>query len=127
MATFAKLADDGKTVVNILAFDKAKTTKNNEINEEVGQGYLYRTHGWPPELWRISEIEKGVPYRKNSANIGYTYDSALDGFIQPKEHPSWTLNETTCRWEAPIPQPDDNKVYRWDEANLSWVEMAKAV
>ena len=58
MACFAKLGDDGKTVVNILAFDIAKTTKNNQINEEVGQGALYRNHGWPAELWRISEIEK---------------------------------------------------------------------
>ena len=130
MATFAKLADDGKTVVNILAFDKAKTTKNNQINEEVGQGYLYRNHGWPAELWKISEIEKGVPYRKNSAGIGHTYDSTRDAFITPQPYPSWILNETTCRWEAPIPRPDDEekmrhgvgKIYHWNEENQTWVE-----
>jgi len=129
MATFAKLADDGKTVVNILAFDKAKTTKNNQINEEVGQGYLYRNHGWPAELWKISEIEKGVSYRKNFANIGYTYDSTRDAFITPQPYPSWILNETTCQWEAPIPRPDDEekmrhgvgKIYHWDEENQTWV------
>ena len=121
MATFAKLADDGKTVVNILAFDKAKTTKNNQINEEVGQGYLYRTHGWPAELWKISEIDIGVPYRKNSANIGNTYDSTRDAFIASQPYPSWILNETTCKWEAPIPRPDDDKVYDWDEENQAWV------
>ena len=129
MATFAKLADDGKTVVNILAFDKAKTTKNNQINEEVGQGYLYRNHGWPAELWKISEIEKGIPYRKNFANIGYTYDSTRDAFITPQPYPSWILNETTCQWEAPIPRPDDEekmrhgvgKIYHWDEENQTWV------
>jgi len=122
MATFAKLADDGKTVVNILAFDKAKTTKNNQINEEVGQGYLYRNHGWPAELWKISEIEEGVPYRKNFARIGHTYDSARDAFITLQPYPSWTLNETTCQWEAPIPRPDDDKSYAWDEENQTWVE-----
>ena len=121
MATFAKLADDGKTVINILAFDKVKTTKNNQINEEVGQGYLYRNHGWPAELWKISEIEKGVPYRKNSAAIGHTYDSTRDAFIALQPHPSWILNETTCKWEAPIPRPDDDKVYDWDEENQAWV------
>jgi len=128
MATFAKLADDGKTVVNIIVVDKAKTTKNNQINEEVGQGYLYRNHGWPPELWKISEIEGGVPYRKNSAGIGHTYDSARDAFIVPKPFPSWILNETTCKWEAPIPKPDDasqaqkdNKAYHWNEENQTWV------
>ena len=71
MATFAKLSDDGKTVVNILTFDKAKTTKNNEINEEVGQGYLYRNHGWPAELWKISDVDGVTPYRKNFAGIGH--------------------------------------------------------
>jgi hypothetical protein len=129
MATFAKLADDGKTVVNILAFDIAKTTKNHQTNEEVGQGYLYRNHGWPAELWKISEIEKGIPYRKNFANIGYTYDSTRDAFITPQPYPSWILNETTCQWEAPIPRPDDEekmrhgvgKIYHWDEENQTWV------
>ena len=129
MACFAKLADDGKTVVNTLAFDKAKTTKNNQINEEVGQGYLYRNHGWPAKLWRLSETEKGVPYRKNSAGIGHTYDSARDAFIVPKPFPSWILNETTCKWEAPIPKPDDakqmqhgvGKIYHWNEENQTWV------
>ena len=96
MATFAKLGDDGKTVVNISVVDGAKTTKNNQINEEVGQGYLYRTHGWPAELWKISEIDRDVAYRKNSASIGDTYDSARDAFIAPQPYPSWILNETTC-------------------------------
>ena len=129
MATFAKLADDGKTVVNIVAFDIAKTTKNNKINEEVGQGHLYRTHGWPAQLWRLSETDRGVPYRKNSANIGYTYDSAHDAFIAPKPYPSWILNETTCKYDPPIPYPEDatmtgggNKAYSWDESNQAWQE-----
>ena len=130
MAIFAKLADDGKTVVNILAFDIAKTTKNNQINEEVGQGYLYRTHGWPAELWRLSEIEEGTPYRKNFAGIGHTYDSTRDAFITLQPYPSWILNETTCQWEAPIPKPDDakqmqhgvGKIYHWDEENQTWVD-----
>ena len=129
MTTFAKLADDEKTVVNIIVVDVAKTTKNNQINEEVGQGCLYRNHGWPAELWKISEIEKGIPYRKNSANIGYTYDSTRDAFITPQPYPSWILNETTCQWEAPIPRPDDEekmrhgvgKIYHWDEENQTWV------
>ena len=129
MATFAKLSDDGKTVVNILTFDKVKMTKNNEINEEVGQGHLYRTHGWPAELWKISEVDGVTPYRKNFASIGHTYDSARDAFIHPQKYPSWILNETTCQWEAPIPRPDDEeemrhgvgKIYHWDEENQTWV------
>jgi hypothetical protein len=65
----------------------------------------------------------GTPHRKNYAGIGYTYDSGRDAFIPPKPYPSWTLNETTCNWEAPTPMPIDNKFYRWDEPTVSWVEV----
>jgi len=129
MAIFAKLADDGKTVVNIIVVDKANTTKNNKINEEVGQGYLYRNHGWPAELWKISETDGATPYRKNFASIGNTYDSTRDAFITPQPYPSWTLNETSCRYEAPTPKPVSPKnaegleieIYTWDESTQTWI------
>jgi hypothetical protein len=37
---------------------------------------------------------------------------------------SWTFNEDLCKYEPPIPRPDDGKVYRWDEPTVSWVEVA---
>ena len=62
-------------------------------------------------------------FRKNFAGIGYTYDQDRDAFIPPKpDFDSWVLNETTCRWEAPVPYPSDGKVYAWSEANTEWVE-----
>ena len=36
---------------------------------------------------------------------------------------SWVFNEELCRFEAPIPYPDDGKFYVWDEPTTSWVEM----
>jgi hypothetical protein len=65
----------------------------------------------------------GTPLRKNYAGIGYTYDSTRDAFIPSKPFNSWTLNETTCLWEAPTPMPDDGKMYSWDEETTSWVEI----
>ena len=65
----------------------------------------------------------GTPLRKNYAGIGYTYDSTRDAFIPPKPFNSWTLNETTCLWEAPTPMPDDGKMYSWDEETTSWTEI----
>jgi hypothetical protein len=62
----------------------------------------------------------GIPFRKNYASIGGYYDEALDGFVPPKPFESWTLNETTCNWEPPTPQPTDYATW-WDEATLSWV------
>jgi len=60
-------------------------------------------------------------FRKNYASIGYTYDAQRDAFIPPKPFPSWTLNEDTCLWDAPVAYPTDGQRYQWDEATTSWV------
>lgn len=62
----------------------------------------------------------GVPLRKNFAAIGYSYDHVLDAFIPPKPYPSWVLNETTCRYEAPIPKPQDMINAKWNEEAQEW-------
>ena len=62
--------------------------------------------------------------RKNFAGIGYTYDAQRDAFIPPQPFQSWTLNDQTCLWDAPVPYPDDDtKPYLWDEATVSWIEV----
>ena len=76
----------------------------------------YNTHGGV-------HTQGGTPLRKNYAGIGYTYDNTRDAFIPPKPYNSWVLNETTCLWEAPIPMPDDDKMYSWDEETTSWIEI----
>ena len=62
----------------------------------------------------------GQPFRKNFAGPGYFYDADRDAFIPPKPFPSSVLNEDTCLWEYPIPKPDDDLLYEWDEATVSW-------
>ena len=76
----------------------------------------YNTHGGVHALG-------GTPLRKNYAGMGYTYDTTLDAFIAPKPYPSWTLNEDTCLWEAPVTHPDDGLMYTWDEETLTWIEV----
>ena len=66
--------------------------------------------------------EGGTPLRKNYAGIGYIYDAVRDAFYAPQPFASWTLNETTCQWDSPVPYPDDGTLYRWHEATTSWVE-----
>lgn len=65
----------------------------------------------------------GTPLRGNYAGVGYTYDATNDVFIPPQPFPSWVLNQSTWLWEAPVPMPTDGKIYRWDEAITSWVEV----
>jgi len=62
-----------------------------------------------------------TPLRKNYAGIGYTYDSQRNAFIPPQPFPSWTMNEQTCLWSAPVPMPTDGAYY-WDEATTSWIK-----
>jgi len=64
----------------------------------------------------------GIPLRKNYAGIGYTYDDERDAFIPPKPFDSWILNELTCQWESPIPYPDDENNYVWNEEQKDWVK-----
>lgn len=69
----------------------------------------------------------GTPLRKNYAGVGYTYDAGRDAFIPPKPFASWTLNDTTCLWDAPVAMPTDGKVYDWDEESRNWVEVVLPV
>lgn len=62
----------------------------------------------------------GVPFRKNYAGIGYSYDPQRDAFIPPKPFSSWKLVEQSCLWDAPIPYPNDGNRYFWDEETQQW-------
>jgi len=33
---------------------------------------------------------------------------------------SWTLNQETAEWEAPVPYPTDGERYLWNEETISW-------
>lgn len=65
----------------------------------------------------------GTPFRKNYAGIGFTYDEQRDAFIPPQPFPSWTLDEFSCLWEAPIPYPEDGGFYVWNEGAQEWVQI----
>jgi hypothetical protein len=62
----------------------------------------------------------GTPFRGNYAGIGFKYDEALDAFLPPQPFPSWTLNEATYSWEAPVPYPTDGEDYVWNENRKEW-------
>lgn len=63
----------------------------------------------------------GVALRGNYAGKGMVYDATHDVFYEKQPHPSWTLNQTTWSWEAPIPMPTDEHYYEWDETQGNWV------
>ena len=69
------------------------------------------------------ETKEDGSIRKNYAGIGYTYDETRDAFIPPKTYPSWTLDEDTCLWEAPVAYPTDGNMYEWNETDQQWDEI----
>jgi hypothetical protein len=82
----------------------------------------YNTRGgihYDPTTGKPSD-DQSKAYRKNYAGIGYSYDVTRNAFIPPKPYNSWNLNEDSCLWEAPIPMPEDDKSYFWDEENQAW-------
>jgi hypothetical protein len=64
--------------------------------------------------------------RKNYAGIGYSYDQTRDAFIPPQPFPSWTLNETTCYWDAPVAYPDNGNQYQWNEDTQTWDQVTES-
>jgi hypothetical protein len=118
MAHFAKL-DENNIVLEVIV------VSNDDINdlpfpdsEPVGIQFISQL-STENSNWKQTSYNNN--FRKNYAGIGYTYDVERDAFIAPKEYASWVLNEDTCRWEFPVPYPEDGNDYRWDEDTISWV------
>ena len=118
MAHFAEIDENG-IVLRVLVVDNAQ--------ESNGQDFLANTLGlggtWVKTSYNTVggvHTNGGTPLRKNYAGIGYTYDSDRDAFIPPKPFASWTLNEDSCLWEAPVAMPTDGERYTWNEETTSW-------
>ena len=103
--------------------------KNNVVTEViVGKDETDISHDWEQVYGEIrNQVCKRTSYngniRKNYAGIGFTYDVQRDAFIPPKPYSSWLLNEQTCRWDAPVAYPNDNKKYIWNEQEKNWKEL----
>lgn len=116
MAHFAKL-DENNIVIKVDVIHNDVAT-----SESAGAIFLNNMYG-TSDTWKQTSYNTfgnqhtkgGTPFRKNFAGIGFTYDASNDAFIAPKPYNSWTLNNTTYLWEAPITRPDDGQPYVWDE------------
>lgn len=119
MAHFAEL-DANNVVLRVIVIGNADTADANGVEKEyIGAAFCERLFGG---VWKQTSYNNNI--RKNYAGIGYTYDATRDAFIPPMPtNGTWVLNETTCQWERPIQLPKDGKMYNWDEATQSWVEV----
>ena len=118
MALFAKL-DSNNKVIKIDSVDDKELLLDGIESEQKGIDFLnnlFKTNN----VW--VRTFRDHSQRKNHAGVGYTYDKDKDAFIPYQPYPSWILNETTCRWDAPVTYPDDGKYYLWNETILNWQE-----
>jgi hypothetical protein len=109
MAHFAQIDENNIVVRVIVVSNEHAADGENWCNQFLGG------------QWKQTSYSGNL--RKNFAGIGYTYDAARDAFVPPKPFSSWVLNETTCRWDAPLPYPSDGELYSWDEVSGSWVQV----
>lgn len=115
MAHFAELGENN-VVLRVIVVDNKDTMDTNGVEvEEIGATFCRNLLGG---TWK--QTSYNANFRKNYAGFGFTYDSQRDAFIPPKPFNSWTLDEDTCRWEAPTPHPTDGKLYTWNEETTSW-------
>lgn len=110
MAHFAKVVNG--IVEQVIVADTKEWCEANLGGEWVQTSY--NTYGNVHKLG-------GTPLHKNYAGIGYSWDGT--GFAAPQPYPSWSLDLYSYLWQAPVAMPEDGKVYAWDEATTSWVEV----
>lgn len=117
MSHFAKVFD-GKVINVIVAEPEFFATFADPYPGEWIRT-SYNTHG-NVHYGQDGNPDGGVALRGNYAGVGYTYDKVNDVFYAPQPYPSWSLNKSTWLWEAPVPYPNDDQFYEWNEATLSW-------
>jgi len=102
----------------IISINNSVITDSNGVEkEQLGNDFINKLYN-TRDVWKQTSYNNN--FRKNYAGIGYSYDQTRDAFIPPKPFNSWILDENTCCWKAPIPYPNDENRYKWNEQNQSW-------
>ena len=136
MAHFVKINDSNIVITGVVLDDKDTQDESGNEVESIGAKYLSDGFGgtWKKTSYNTSNgVHRlgGTPFRKNYAGIGMYFDASRDAFYVPQPFPSWTLDEDTCQWNAPVAYPDDGgkagstdgKLYQWNEDTTSWDEV----
>lgn len=117
MAHFAQIDSDNIVTQVIVVSNNDCGGGDFPASEEIGAAFCTNLLGG---TWKQTSYNNN--FRKHYAGIGYAYDAERDAFIAPKPYPSWTLNETTCDWEAPVARPETG-FWVWNEEELQWDEV----
>ena len=127
MGHWAKI-DENNIVTEVIVIKEAELDTGNWGDKSKWIKTSYNTfegkHYKPKEHQDFTEesADQSKALRFRYAGIGMYYDATNDVFYDQKPFASWTLNNTTWVWQAPIPTPtlteeqmDEGKYYTWDE------------
>ena len=119
MAHFAKL-DENNVVTQVIVVDNKDITDphTGQEDEILGIAFCKKLLGGN---WKQTSYNSNT--RVRYAGIGYSYNAALDAFVPPQPHASWTLDNETADWVSPLgaaPELTEAEVearhfYFWDE------------
>ena len=96
----------------------AKINKSNIVTEVIVAEQDFINSGVVGDSFLWVQASYNSNFRKNFPKIGDTWDLTKNAFIPLKPYTSWTLNETTCQWEAPSAAPAAH--YIWNETDQKW-------
>lgn len=132
MAHFAEL-DENNVVLRVLVVPNEEENRGQEyLAEDLGMGGRWEKTSYNTKFGIYYDPETNIPtenqskaFRKNYACPGYIFDETRNAFILPKpeEFPSWIINENTGDWEPPIPRPQDDRLWDWNEENQEWIDL----
>jgi hypothetical protein len=115
MANFALIKDS--IVIAVIVIDNEVITNNGTEVEQLGIDFIDSLNIKSIyDYDAIKQTSYNSNFRNTYAGIGFTYDSVNDVFISPKPYEDWIL--VNYKWEAPIPYPNDDKQYFWN--NNQW-------
>jgi len=115
MAHFAEIDANNIVTRVIVVADRDSGGGQYPESESVGAAFCNRLLGG---TWKQTSYNSN--FRKRYAGVGYSYDHERDAFIPPQPFESWVLNEDTCLWDSPVPYPNDDKLYEWNENTHTW-------
>ena len=121
MALFAQI-NENNLVLQVIVIDNSVV--NNlpfPESEPIGVAFCQELFGTDTNWVQTSD---NASFRYNCAGTNYVFDpipTPYGAFISPKRYPSWLLNTETYKWQAPVPYPNDEKLYYWDEQAQEWV------
>lgn len=118
MAHFARIKNSQVIRVHVVN-NEVITDENGVEQEELGKKFLAELHGVLAE--EFVQCSYNSNFRAHYPALGYTYDLESDVFIPPQPYSSWILNTENYIWEPPIPRPDGDGYYAWDDLSIQWV------